>query len=179
MDGLRFRQSLHDVRLNEKSLEKTHADMTARALEAEKSGDHALAVHWAGEAQKLKKYLMMSGNMKDTAAAAHAIQQTNTAMKDLLTAASSLTDELRAADPCALQMEAANLQSTAQIMLEQGSQLLDALPDEQAGADSEQGEAYLRQLMHSAGQEKRARMLQDASKKLDQLQKKRSAETPR
>lgn len=179
MGNLKFRQSLREVSLNERSMENACAQMTARAVEAEKNGDHALAVRWAGEAQKLKKYLLMSGNMKDAAEAAHAIQQTNTAMKDLLTAAGTLAAGLDKADPVSLQMEAAELQSSAQIMLEEGGQMLDALPAEQDGEALEAGEQYLQQLMRSAAAAQRARMLQDTNRKLDQLQKNRSAEKPR
>ena len=176
MENLYFRRSLSEVNQNQKSLESAYTQMTARAIESEKGGDHTMAVHWAIEAQKLNKCLMMNGKMKSIAETAHAIQNTDRAMKELLTEAGSMTEGFGIVEPGTLYMEAAELQKGAQIMLEERNQLLDIGHEDLNSEEYEKGEKYLQDLVRAAGNEKRNRILQEANQKLDQLQKNRNIE---
>lgn len=179
-DNIRYRQNLREVNRSEKSIDRLCAQYTAQAVEAERAGNHTLAVRLAGEAAKLKKHQTVTGNMRGSLEIAHAVQNTNQAMADIMevsrNAAGSLLAGAAAPDMYAVQADLTSMQEHVKDFMEQSEMFYE---DFEKGDDepfSEESERYLKTLMASQNKEKQRRLLQDTNSRLEKLQRNRPTE---
>lgn len=179
-DNIRYRQNLREVSRSEKDIERLCAQYTAKAMEAERMGNHTLAVRLAAEAAKLKKHLTVSGSMRGSLEIAHAVQSTNQAMADILevsrNAAGSLLAGAAAPDMYAVQADLTSMQEHVKDFMEQSEMLYEDFETEDNEPLSEEGERYLKTLMSSCSREKQRKLLQDTNSRLEKLQRNRPTE---
>jgi len=179
-DNIRYRQNLREVNRSEKSIDRLCAQYTAQAVEAERAGNHTLAVRLAGEAAKLKKHQTVTGNMRDSLEIAHAVQNTNQAMADIMevsrNAAGSLLAGAAAPDMYAVQADLTSMQEHVKDFMEQSEMLYEDFEQGDDEPFSEESERYLKTLMASQNKEKQRRLLQDTNSRLEKLQRNRPTE---
>lgn len=179
-DNIRYRQNLREVSRSEKSLDRLCAQYTAQAMEAERMGNHTLAVRLAAEAAKLKKHQTVTGNMRGSLEIAHAVQTTNQAMADIMevsrNAAGSLLAGAAAPDMYAVQADLTSMQEHVKDFMEQSEMLYEDFETEDNEPLSEEGEKYLKSLMTSRSREKQRKLLQDTNSRLERLQRNRPTE---
>ena len=179
-DNINYRQNLREVNRSEKSIDRLYTQYTAQAVEAERSGNHALAIRLAGEAARLKKHQTVTGNMRGSLEIAHAVQNTNQAVADILEASRNAVGSLLAGaaapDVYAVQADMTSMQEHVQDFMEQSEMFYE---DFEKGDDepvSEENERYLRTLIASQNKEKQRRLLQDTNSRLEKLQRNRPTE---
>ena len=179
-DNIRYRQNLREVNRSEKSIDRLCAQYTAQAVEAERAGNHTLAVRLAGEAAKLKKHQTVTGNMRGSLEIAHAVQNTNQAMADIMevsrNAAGSLLAGAAAPDMYAVQADLTSMQEHVKDFMEQSKMLYEDFEQGDDEPFSEESERYLKTLMASQNKEKQRRLLQDTNSRLEKLQRNRPTE---
>lgn len=179
-ENIRYRQSLREVCRNEKNVERLCGECEAKAIEAEKAGNHALAVRLASQNAKLRKHQLVSSGMRGSLEIAHAVQSSNQAMADILegsrNAANSLLADAAAPDAYATQAELESMKEHVQTFLEESGAFYDDL--ETAGNEpvSEEGERYLKTLLSSENKEKQRKLLRDTNSQLEKLQRNRLTE---
>lgn len=177
MDNIHFRQNLRMVSQNEKEMDKLHTQYVAQAIEAERNGNHALAVRYAAEAAKLKNHRQVTATMKSSLEVAHAVQSTNRAMSNIMTTArdavGSLNSSQTLADTFALQADMSIMEDQVQAFLEQNELIMDNMGASESPVN-EEGEKALAALMASSRQDKQAKLLQDTAKSLDKLPRHRA-----
>ena len=183
MDNIHFRQNLRMVNQNEREMGKLHDQFAAQAVEAEKSGNHAMAVHLASEAAKLKKYRMVSSNVKNSLEVAHTVQSTNRAMAGILAASKEAVGSLAAgnaaANAYAMQTDLAVMQDQVQAFMEQSGMLFDNMAAQDESAGNEEGEKALEALLSSSRKDKQLRLLQDTNRRLERLPRNHRMENER
>lgn len=179
-DNINYRQNLREVNRSEKSIDRLYTQYTAQAVEAERSGNHALAIRLAGEAARLKKHQTVTGNMRGSLEIAHAVQNTNQAVADILEASRNAVGSLLAGaaapDVYAVQADMTSMQEHVKDFMEQSEMFYE---DFEKGDDepvSEENERYLRTLIASQNKEKQRRLLQDTNSRLEKLQRNRPTE---
>ena len=179
-DNIRYRQNLREVNRSEKSIDRLCAQYTAQAVEAERAGNHTLAVRLAGEAAKLKKHQTVTGTMRGSLEIAHAVQNTNQAMADIMevsrNAAGSLLAGAAAPDMYAVQADLTSMQEHVKDFMEQSEMLYEDFEQGDDEPFSEESERYLKTLMASQNKEKQRRLLQDTNSRLEKLQRNRPTE---
>lgn len=179
-DNIRYRQNLREVNRSEKSIDRLCAQYTAQAVEAERAGNHTLAVRLAGEAAKLKKHQTVTGNMRSSLEIAHAVQNTNQAMADIMevsrNAAGSLLAGAAAPDMYAVQADLTSMQEHVKDFMEQSEMFYEDFEQGDDEPFSEESERYLKTLMASQNKEKQRRLLQDTNSRLEKLQRNRPTE---
>ena len=179
-DNIRYRQNLREVNRSEKSIDRLCAQYTAQAVEAERAGNHILAVRLAGEAAKLKKHQTVTGNMRGSLEIAHAVQNTNQAMADIMevsrNAAGSLLAGAAAPDMYAVQADLTSMQEHVKDFMEQSEMFYEDFEQGDDEPFSEESERYLKTLMASQNKEKQRRLLQDTNSRLEKLQRNRPTE---
>ena len=179
-DNIRYRQNLREVSRNEKSVERLCTQYTAQAVEAERTGNHTLAVRLAAEAAKLKKHLTVTGSMRGSLEIAHAVQSTNQAMADIMeasrNAAGSLLAGAASPDMYAVQADLTSMQEHVKDFLDQSEMLYEDFKSEDNEPLSEEGEQYLKTLMASSSREKQRKLLKDTNISLERLQRNRPTE---
>lgn len=179
-DNIRYRQNLREVNRSEKSIDRLCAQYTAQAVEAERAGNHTLAVRLAGEAAKLKKHQTVTGNMRGSLEIAHAVQNTNQAMADIMevsrNAAGSLLAGAAAPDMYAVQADLTSMQEHVKDFMEQSEMFYEDFEQGDDEPFSEESERYLKTLMASQNKEKQRRLLQDTNSRLEKLQRNRPTE---
>ncbi len=179
-ENIHYRHNLQEVSRNEKSMERLCEQYAAKATEAERSGNHDLAVRLAAEAAKLKKHQVVTGNMRGALEIAHAVQSANQAMADMITvsrnAAGSLLEGASVPDAYAMQTDLASLQEHVQTFMEQSEMLYEDFEHREDAPANEEGERYLKTLMNSTHKEKQLKRLQDTNSRLEKLQRNRPTE---
>lgn len=179
-DNIRYRQNLREVNRSEKSIDRLCAQYTAQAVEAEHAGNHTVAVRLAGEAARLKKHQTVTGNMRDSLEIAHAVQNTNQAMADIMevsrNAAGSLLAGAAAPDMYAVQADLTSMQEHVKDFMEQSEMLYEDFEQGDDELFSEESERYLKTLMASQNKEKQRRLLQDTNSRLEKIQRNRPTE---
>ena len=174
-----YRQGMRDMENGQKKLKNLAEEYAQRAVEAEKSGDHAQAIQLALQAKRLRQYQTSSGAVKATLESARAVTVTNRAMMDILGGAGALAETAaRMADPGALGQAQAGMlaaQESMEIMME-GSEAAFGWMEEGRETASEEDEACLNDLMESERRRRRSRAIEDTEKQLNRLQRQRAAE---
>ena len=175
-----FRQNMREISGNEKRLKAAYEQTARQAVDAERTGDHALASRLAEQAMKLKKYMVFSARARDSAAVSHAVGRTSSALSDLTRSAKGLMEDLSlasgAGDMASLQENMLVTEENARLLMEQGTMLLDGLEDVPESGNDEEREACLRELMRSSSREARMKEMKEANEKLEKLQAIRSGE---
>lgn len=172
-ENISYRQNMRELCRNEKNVERIADQYAARAVEAERMGDHALAVRMAAAAARMKKYLAATGSMRGSLEIAHAIQSANYAVTDIhaasVSAAGSMLSQVSLPDMSSLQADLIAMQDHVQAFMEQ----YEALCEEDALASdapfSEEGESCLATLMASANADRKRRLLHDTNVQLERL----------
>ena len=179
-ENIRYRQNLREVSRNEKSVERLCEQYAAQATAAERAGNHALAVHLAAEASKLKKHQVVTNSMRGSLEIANAVQSTNQAMADMIeasrNAAGSLLEGASAPDVYAMQTDLASMQEHVQSFMEESEMLYEDFERGEDAPVSEEGERYLKTLMNSTRKERQIKLLQDTNSRLEKLQRNRPTE---
>ena len=174
-----YRQGMREMENGQKKLKSLTEEYAAKAVEAEKSGNHAQAVGLALQAKRLKQYQTSSGAVKATLESARAVSVTNRAMMDILGGAGALAESAaRMADPVALSEAQAGMLAAQEGMevLMEGSEAAFGWMEEDRKNASEEDEACLAQLMESERRRRRSRAIEDTEKQLNRLQRQRAAE---
>ena len=172
-ENISYRQNMRELRRNEKNVEQIADQYAARAVEAERMANHALAVRMAAETAKMKKYLATSGSMRGSLEIAHAIQSANYAVRDIhaasVSTAGSLLSQVSLPDISSLQADLVAMQEHVQAFMEQ----YEALCEEDVLASdtpcSEEGECCLATLMASANADRKRKLLYDTNVQLEHL----------
>lgn len=176
-----FRQNMREISGNEKRLKAAYEHTARQAVDAERTGDHALASRLAEQAMKLKKYMAFSARTRNSAEATHAVGRASSALSDLMRSAKGLMKDLAyasgAGNMASLQENMLITEESARLLMEQGSMLLEGLEDEPETGNDDGREACLRELMRSASREQRMKELKEANEKLEKLQAFRTGET--
>lgn len=179
-DNISYRQNLREVDRNERSMEKLVQQYAAMAVEAEKNGNHSLAVRMAAEAARLKKHQTVTGGMRGALEIAHAVQSTNRAMTDIMeisrNAAGPLMTDTQMPDAYTVQTELCVMQEQVQAMMEESEMLYEDLERVEDLPKNEEGERYLKTLMTSSRKDKQLKLLQDTNSYLEKLQRSRNTE---
>ena len=158
-------------------MEKLVASFRQKAEEAQRTGNHDMAVHFAGEAERLSRHLASSTQMRRTADTVQVLSEGNRALKETLEITGEMADGM---DPEALAQARiaweVNREQVEMLMAESDA----AFGDIQGPQDTQQrarGEAYLREIMKSRteAEKKRSRLVQETNRTLDELLKNRTS----
>ncbi len=178
--NIRYRQSLREVCRNEKDVERLCGQYQAQAVEAERTGQHALAVRLAAQEAKLRKHQITTSGMRGSLEVAHAVQSSNQAMADIMEDAKNAADSLlayaSAPDAYATQMELESMQEHVQTFLEESEAIFDDFVSGENDSTNEEGERCLKALLSSGNREKQRRLLRDTNSQLEKLQRNRLVE---
>ena len=181
-NNIRYRLNLREVNRSQQSLDRLCDQYTAQAVEAEKAGNHPLAVRLAAEAARLKKHQAVTGGMRGAMEIAHAVQSANQAMADMMkvsrSAAGSLLEGAAMPDMYALQTDLASMQEQVSDFMEESGMLYEDMTSI-SDPHAEEGEKYLKTLMSSRSTEKQHKLLQDTNARLEKLQRSRPTENER
>lgn len=175
--NVKYRLASGKLSRAEGDMEKLVASFRQKAEEAQRTGNHDLAVHFAGEAERLSRHLASSTQMRRTADTVHVLSEGNRALKETLEITGEMADGM---DPEALAQARiaweVNREQVEMLMAESDA----AFGDIQGPQDTQQrarGEAYLREIMKSRteAEKKRSRLVQETNRKLDELLKNRTS----
>ena len=175
--NVKYRLASGKLSRAEGDMEKLVASFRQKAEEAQRAGNHDLAVHFAGEAERLSRHLASSTQMRRTADTVQVLSEGNRALKETLEITGEMADGM---DPEAL----AQARMAWEVSREQVEMLMAesdaAFGDIQGPQDTQQrarGEAYLREIMKSRteAEKKRSRLVQETNRKLDELLKNRTS----
>lgn len=179
-EDIRYRQSLRDVCRNEKRLEQLCGQYETKAVEAERAGNHALAVRLAAENAKLKKHQSISSGVRGSLEIAHAICSSNQAMAEIMEGSRDATNSLLAGaatlDMYTAQVELGTMQEYVQAFLEQSEMLYEDFAAEENTSVSEEGERCLKAILSSEHKEKQLKLIRDTNSQLEKLQRNRPTE---
>ena len=175
--NVKYRLASGKLSRAEGDMEKLVASFRQKAEEAQRAGNHDLAVHFAGEAERLSRHLASSTQMRRTADTVQVLSEGNRALKETLEITGEMADGM---DPEALAQARmaweVNREQVEMLMAESDA----AFGDIQGPQDTQQrarGEAYLREIMKSRteAEKKRSRLVQETNRKLDELLKNRTS----
>ena len=175
--NVKYRLASGKLSRAEGDMEKLVASFRQKAEEAQRAGNHDLAVHFAGEAERLSRHLASSNQMRRTADTVQVLSEGNRALKETLEITGEMADGM---DPEALAQARmaweVNREQVEMLMAESDA----AFGDIQGPQDTQQrarGEAYLREIMKSRteAEKKRSRLVQETNRKLDELLKNRTS----
>lgn len=179
MDNIHFRQNLRMVTQQERQMDALYDQYAGQAIAAEKAGNHRMAVHLAGEAAKLKNFRNVSGSMKTSLEAAHAVNTATRAMNGIITGAKEAVSAMNcsqvAADTIALQTNMALMQDQVQAFMEQNELCLNDFNFSDAPVN-EEGEKALADLMSSTRKDQQRKLIQETAKSLDKLPRHRTTD---
>ena len=175
--NVKYRLASGKLSRAEGDMEKLVASFRQKAEEAQRTGNHDLAVHFAGEAERLSRHLASSTQMRRTADTVQVLSEGNRALKETLEITGEMADGM---DPEALAQARmaweVNREQVEMLMAESDAAFGDIQgpQDTQARARSE---AYLREIMKSRteAEKKRSRLVQETNRKLDELLKNRTS----
>ena len=175
--NVKYRLASGKLSRAEGDMEKLVASFRQKAEEAQRAGNHDLAVHFAGEAERLSRHLASSTQMRRTADTVQVLSEGNRALKETLEITGEMADGM---DPEALAQARiaweVNREHVEMLMAESDAAFGDIQgpQDTQARARSE---AYLREIMKSRteAEKKRSRLVQETNRKLDELLKNRTS----
>ena len=173
-----FRRNLKSLEAGEKNLTMAAETQRRNAVEAEKKGDHAGAIRFALEAQRLEKQARVTGDMKNTTLTVHAISENTRALSGMMKsvnhmAGSGIPD---AADMIGMQMQMESIRENMDMIMETSGEVLDQLTETEGQPEQEAGEAFLRDLLKQEESRKHRSILAETGKKLDALFRIRVAE---
>lgn len=172
-----YRQSLREVYRNERSVERLCSQYEAQAIEAERTGQHDLAVRLAAQQAQLRKHQIVSSGMRGSLEVAHAVQSSNQAMAEIMEdsrrAANSLLASASSPDACATQMELESMREHVQTFLDDSAVFYEDFVSGEDEQVNEEGERCLRTLMSAGSKEKQRRLLHDTNTQLERLQRNR------
>ena len=175
--NVKYRLASGKLSRAEGDMEKLVASFRQKAEEAQRTGNHDMAVHFAGEAERLSRHLASSTQMRRTADTVQVLSEGNRALKETLEITGEMADGM---DPEALAQARiaweVNREQVEMLMAESDA----AFGDIQGPQDTQQrarGEAYLREIMKSRteAEKKRSRLVQETNRKLDELLKNRTS----
>ena len=175
--NVKYRLASGKLSRAEGDMEKLVASFRQKAEEAQRAGNHDLAVHFAGEAERLSRHLASSTQMRRTADTVQVLSEGNRALKETLEITGEMADGM---DPEALAQARmaweVNREQVEMLMAESDA----AFGDIQGPQDTQQrarGEAYLREIMkgRTEAEKKRSRLVQETNRKLDELLKNRTS----
>ena len=175
--NVKYRLASGKLSRAEGDMEKLVASFRQKAEEAQRAGNHDLAVHFAGEAERLSRHLASSNQMRRTADTVQVLSEGNRALKETLEITGEMADGM---DPEALAQARmaweVNREQVEMLMAESDA----AFGDIQGPQDTQQrarSEAYLREIMKSRteAEKKRSRLVQETNRKLDELLKNRTS----
>ena len=175
--NVKYRLASGKLSRAEGDMEKLVASFRQKAEEAQRAGNHDLAVHFAGEAERLSRHLASSTQMRRTADTVQVLSEGNRALRETLEITGEMADGM---DPEALAQARmaweVNREQVEMLMAESDA----AFGDIQGPQDTQQrarGEAYLREIMKSRteAEKKRSRLVQETNRKLDELLKNRTS----
>ena len=175
--NVKYRLASGKLSRAEGDMEKLVASFRQKAEEAQRAGNHDLAVHFAGEAERLSRHLASSTQMRRTADTVQVLSEGNRALRETLEITGEMADGM---DPEALAQARmaweVNREQVEMLMAESDA----AFGDIQGPQDTQQrarGEAYLREIMKSRteAEKKRCRLVQETNRKLDELLKNRTS----
>ena len=175
--NVKYRLASGKLSRAEGDMEKLVASFRQKAEEAQRAGNHDLAVHFAGEAERLSRHLASSTQMRRTADTVQVLSEGNRALRETLEITGEMADGM---DPEALAQARmaweVNREQVEMLMAESDA----AFGDIQGPQDTQQrarSEAYLREIMKSRteAEKKRSRLVQETNRKLDELLKNRTS----
>lgn len=179
---LEYRSQMRGIQSGQKEMKAQIDNCTARAIEAEKAGDHKAALRYAAEAQNLKRFHAYTGDMRSTIETAHAVHSANAALANILNASGELMDSTAGmVDPAAIGSAQAGMIEIGEQMRmiqEQNELMWDSFEDESRSDDLQAGEAALKEILASRRKSQR-QALQDMNRKLDSLESARAAHKER
>ena len=181
-EDMEYRSRMRGIQGGQKELKALIDSYTARAIEAEKSGNHNAALRLAAEAQRLKRFHSSSGDMRSTLEAAHAMRTTSSALMSIINASGNLMEATAGMmDPAALgnaQAGMLEINEQMRMMQEQNELMWETFGEEQGSEDTQAGEAALNEIL-AAHRKSQRQTLQDMNRKLDNLQSTRAANKER
>ncbi len=174
-----FKRNMSVLEAGEKNLLKTAQLQKQNAIEAEKNGDHAAAIRFAMEAQRLEKQARVTGDMKNTTLTAHAMSENTRALANMMQSVNKIAEDSRMPDACEMigmqvQMEA--IRENMDMMMETSGETLDQLTNTTGSLEQETGEKILKELMKEEERKKHRDLLKETGKKLDALTRFRERE---
>ena len=179
---LEYRNHMRSIQGGQKEMKAQIDNCTARAIEAEKAGDHKAALRYAAEAHNLKRFHAYTGDMRSTIETAHAVHTANAALASILNASGELMDTAAGmVDPAAIGCAQAGMIEIGEQMRmiqEQNELMWDSFEDEPRADDLQAGEAALKEILATRRKSQR-QALQDMNRKLDSLESARAAHKER
>ena len=175
--NVKYRLASGKLSRAEGDMEKLVASFRQKAEEAQRAENHDLAVHFAGEAERLSRHLASSTQMRRTADTVQVLSEGNRALKETLEITGEMVDGM---DPEALAQARmaweVNREQVEMLMAESDAAFGD-IPETQDTQQRARGEAYLREIMKSRteAEKKRSRLVQETNRKLDELLKNRTS----
>ena len=175
--NVKYRLASGKLSRAEGDMEKLVASFRQKAEEAQRAGNHDLAVHFAGQAERLSRHLASSTQMRRTADTVQVLSEGNRALKETLEITGEMADGM---DPEALAQARmaweVNREQVEMLMAESDAAFGD-IPETQDTQQRARGEAYLREIMKSRteAEKKRSRLVQETNRKLDELLKNRTS----
>lgn len=174
-----FKRNMNVLEAGERNLLKTAELQKQNAIEAEKNGDHATAVRFAMEAQRLEKQARVTGDMKNTTLTAHAMSENTRALANMMQSVNKIAESsgmLDAGEMIGMQVQMEAIRENMDMMMEASGETLDQLTDTAGSLEQEAGEKILRDLMKDEERKKHKDLLKETGKKLDALTRFREKE---
>ena len=167
------------VEAGEKNLLKTAQLQKQNAIDAEKKGDHATAIRFALEAQRLEKQARVTGDMKNTTLTAHAMSENARALANMMQSVNRIVESSGmpdASEMIGMQVQMEVIRENMDMMMETSGETLDQLTDTTGSVEQETGERLLKDLIKDEERKKHKDLLKETGKKLDALTRFREKE---
>lgn len=174
-----FKRNMNVLEAGEKNLLKTAQLQKQNAIEAEKNGDHATALRFAMEAQRLEKQARVTGDMKNTTLTAHAMSENTRALANMMQSVNKIAESSNmpdAGEMIGMQVQMEAIRENMDMMMETSGETLDQLTNTAGSMEQEAGEEILRDLMKEEERKKHKDLLKETGKKLDALTRFREKE---
>lgn len=174
-----FKRNMNVLEAGEKNLLKTAQLQKQNAIEAEKNGDHATALRFAMEAQRLEKQARVTGDMKNTTLTAHAMSENTRALANMMQSVNKIAESSNmpdAGEMIGMQVQMEAIRENMDMMMETSGETLDQLTNTAGSMEQETGEEILRDLMKEEERKKHKDLLKETGKKLDALTRFREKE---
>lgn len=174
-----FKRNMNVLEAGEKNLLKTAQLQKQNAIEAEKNGDHATALRFAMEAQRLEKQARVTGDMKNTSLTAHAMSENTRALANMMQSVNKIAESSNmpdAGEMIGMQVQMEAIRENMDMMMETSGETLDQLTNTAGSMEQEAGEEILRDLMKEEERKKHKDLLKETGKKLDALTRFREKE---
>ncbi len=176
---LLFNQQVRTMETGERRMKQCVQSLKQKAVEAEQFGDHESALRFAAEAQRLRKQLRVTGNMKDTVMEVWTIGDStrtlNGMMKDVNEIAGSI-GSLGAEDIIDTQINMETARENMDGLMSFTSEIYESLSDISSSENREEGETVLRMLLSASEKDKYRNLLLETTRQLDSVNKNRITE---